>query len=566
MRYLFSFLTLSCFALTPTFGQIVGGEVKTLHRFEGASFGDELGGAVASAGDVDADGYPDIIIGYKVHYGSGSEPGYVDIYSGRTGALLSRFGNGSQIRFGASVASVGDINADGHDDVIIGADDYDAPGLSSSGAAFVYSGLDGSLLYQFNGGTAGEHSGNSVAGAGDVNADGYPDIIIGASSAYVGSFGNGGYAQVYSGFDGSLLHRWEGTSTYAKFGGSVDGVGDVDLDGYDDLIVGSEFADSIGGTNSGSAYVYSGQTGALLYRFDGTEYDSRLGYSVSGAGDANGDGYADVIVGAYRATSAWGVFRTGSAALFSGLDGSLLHRFDGEGTSDQMGWSVSEAGDVNADGYDDVVVGANLADPGGRYNAGSAYIYSGRDGSLLIKWTRALDNDQLGYSVAAAGDMNHDGYDDVIVAAPEGDPWGRFDAGTVEVVGLAPYITASEHHVSAASANTLEFGLSFPLSTAHYEYRILLSSAMGPSFYGVDIPLLRGPMAVNSYNGSYPFPTTTNMHGTLNWNAQAMASCGAPAGSFNRAIGYTMYFAAIVNPPGGVPTHSSIALPVTILP
>ena len=307
-------------------------------------------------------------------------------------------------------------------------------GLLSVGCGKVVRTLDPyspSLLYQKDGATAGDRLGYPVSGAGYVNGDGYADFIIGAPYADPSGKAYAGSAYVYSGADGSVLYQKDGTAAADMFGRSLSGAGDVNGDGYADFIIGAAAADPSSKTNAGSAYVYSGADGSLLYRKDGEAANDSLGGSVSGAGDLNGDGYADFIIGAAVADPS-SKANAGSAYVYSGADGSLLYQKDGAAVGNMFGISVSGAGDLNGDGYADFIVGASTA-PSSKSNAGSAYIYSGADGTLLYQKDGEAANDNLGTSVSGAGDLNGDGYADFIVGAAGSDPGSKSDAGSAYV-------------------------------------------------------------------------------------------------------------------------------------
>ena len=224
---------------------------------------------------------------------------------------------------------------------------------------------------------------------------------MGARLADPGGRDRAGSAYVYSGADGSILYQKDGGAAGDWFGWFVSTAGDVNGDGKADFIVGAPFADPGGRSLAGSAYVYSGADGSLLYQRDGGATGDEFGYSVSTAGDVNGDGKADFIVGAYLADPG-GKGDAGSAYIYSGADGSILYQKDGVATGDQFGESVSAAGDVNGDGKADFIVGAPFADPGGRSLAGSAYVYSGADGSLLYQRDGGAAGDNFGWSVVGA--------------------------------------------------------------------------------------------------------------------------------------------------------------------
>ena len=167
--------------------------------------------------------------------------------------------------------------------------------------------MDGSTLFTFNGDSEGDRFGSSVSGAGDVNGDGTPDLIVGAL-ADNSIEENNGSARVLSGLDGSTLFTFKGDSGFDYFGGSVSGAGDVNGDGRADLIVGAS-GDDNKGDDSGSARVLSGLDGSTLFTFNGDSAGDRFGSSVSGAGDLNGDGIGDFVVGGYGGTGGKGIVR-----------------------------------------------------------------------------------------------------------------------------------------------------------------------------------------------------------------------------------------------------------------
>ena len=416
---------------------------------QGESGGDLFGTSVAGAGDVNGDGYNDVIVGAYGNDGGSIDFGEAYVYHGSASGLSatpdwSDQGEAAYDYFGFSVATAGDVNGDGYDDVIVGAYGNDDGG-NGAGEAYVYhgssSGLSSTPDWSDQGEAAGDKYGYSVAGAGDVNGDGYDDVIVGA---YANSGGGSAAGEAYvlhgssSGLSSTPDWSDQGEAIGDWFGYSVAGAGDVNGDGYDDVIVGAPYNNGGAGSNTGEAYVYHGSASGLSTTPDwsdqGEAAEDYFGISVAGAGDVNGDGYADVIVGAYENDD--GGSGAGEAYVYHGMsaDPGLSATPDwsdqGEAADDYFGGSVAGAGDVNGDGYADVIVGATNNDDGGS-NAGEAYVYHGKSAdpglSATPDWSDQGEagGDLSGKSVAGAGDVNGDGYDDVIIGA-----WGNDGAGT----------------------------------------------------------------------------------------------------------------------------------------
>ena len=437
-------------------------------------------------------------------------------FTGTDGFRLD--GQGANDDSGGSVSAAGDINGDGIDDLIIGAAGANPNGSSfDAGSSYVVFGKNTATEGQFPGslalgdlrGTDGfrldgesvERSGRSVSTAGDINGDGIDDLIVGAPGAWPNGTPNAGSSYVVfgkntategafpatlalgslSGSDGFRLDGEAGNNS----GQSVSAAGDLNGDGIDDLIIGAPNANPNGVTSAGSSYVVFGKNtgtegefpaslalgslnGTDGFRLDGEAraYD-RSGTAVSGAGDINGDGTDDLIVGAPRADpdgtdeagSSYVVFGKNTAsegefpaALALGdLTGTDGFRLDGGDPSDESGRSVSAAGDINGDGIDDLIVGADGADSGIYAAAGNSYVVFGRDtategefaatialGDLTGSNGFRLDGDRFldrsGGSVSAAGDINGDGIDDLIIGASGADPSENSEAGSSYVV------------------------------------------------------------------------------------------------------------------------------------
>ena len=432
-RFSLCLLVWCVLAAVPAFAQTI--THVPLFTFDGDSDLDEFGASVSGAGDVNGDGFADFIVGAPNDDNNGLESGSARVFSGVDGSVLYDFdGESADDLFGGSVSGAGDVNGDGFADLIVGVVTDDNNG-EDSGSARVFSGVDGSVLYTFDGDSASDQFGFSVSGAGDVNGDGFADFVVGAPNDDNNGLESGS-ARVFSGVDGSVLYTFDGDSADDLFGVAVSGAGDVNGDGFADLIVGV-VTDGSFGFGPGSARVFSGVDGSVLYNFDGDSILDGFGLSVSGAGDVNGDGFADLIVGA--ANDGNNGFSSGSARVLSGVDGSVLYNFDGDSALDQFGSAVSGAGDVNGDGFADLIVGAPdfIFLPPADGN-GTARVLSGVDGSVLYNFEGDSAFDSFGTSVSGAGDINGDGVADFIVGAKEG---GYARVFVSQITGTEPSVT-----------------------------------------------------------------------------------------------------------------------------
>ncbi len=379
---------------------------RVLHELSSPAAGDRFGAALADAGDLDQDGLSDLIVGSPRSAVYGDNAGNVRIYSGSDGRLLREIQGQPGSHFGSAVANPGDIDRDGFPDLLIAA---------PFGDAFVQllSGKDGSLLFTFRG-NSGSRFGQSVAGAGDVDGDGVLDVVIGEPQ-YDTIANNTGRVRVYSGADGSVLHELTGTAPFDLFGTQVAGAGDVDRDGRADFLVGAPFTDAKA-FNAGGVAIFSGVTGAPLLAVYGSQMGDQLGTWLRGgspAVDVDGDDVPDFACGIPGADIPGGPFDAGAAQIRSGTDGRLLVQAYGPEAGGFAG-VVSSPMDCNGDGTGDLVLGA----PSALGNLGMVSLNSGHDGSLILQLNGSQPSGWYGAALTTLSDVDGDGAPDLAIGAP----------------------------------------------------------------------------------------------------------------------------------------------------
>ncbi len=368
--------------------------------------------------------------------------GVVELGATEFGMIAKMAGEGIYSHFGVSVASAGDVNGDGYGDVIVGASGYTDTG---SGAAYIFFGgqsMDTIYDVKIVGELWGMGLGQVVASAGDVNGDGYDDVLVGGHYYHGGPHGTDSLAVIiYVYFGGQNMDSLPDVRIVTEDVESGIGyypmpaaasAGDVNGDGYDDVIVGVPWHRVWTHPSVGAAQIYFGGLSMdSLYdvRLLGEVTYGRFGYTVASAGDVNGDGYDDVIVSEIPSLYG-GYVDTGRVYLFYGgvpMDETYDVKMVGRDANEWFGYSLASAGDVNGDGYDDVTIGAFGYDDSAKTNTGAARIYFGGASmdslfDVILKGEGA--DDHFGISVSSAGDVNGDGYDDVIVGAETFDTVG----------------------------------------------------------------------------------------------------------------------------------------------
>ena len=423
--------------------------------------GTAYGASIGSGGDINGDGFSDYLIGESLASNGGR---FHVVYGGACGPACgpqpsepASWQSGQQAAFqGSQVTGVNDLNGDGYDDVVVSASGWDSTvqgaTVSDVGRIQVYlggpAGLAATPSFTFLGEAAGDQLGTSVGAAGDVNGDGLGDFIVGAPNASVGGVPFLGKVYLFLGAATPVgvvpTPAWtqSGTDAHQLLGIRVAGAGDVNRDGRSDVIVGE--ADAVTGTVV-QAKVYLGQAGGLAATPAAilTGFAHGSGFAVASAGDVNGDGYADVAFGEPQWTGPLGASQ-GVMRVFLGQPGgvstSAATEIDGPASGARFGTAIGGGGDVNGDGYGDLIVGAD----GAASNQGIARVYLGGPSGLAGNFAAELPaiasaGDHYGLGVALNLDVNGDGLADAIVSSyqldqlvnPHGSVFVHFGGGAL---------------------------------------------------------------------------------------------------------------------------------------
>jgi hypothetical protein len=416
--------------LTPALGNAAAdarpagpGGLTVVRSWQGDQAGERFGWALATLSDVDGDRAREAVITVPGHLDADrAVTGHVDVRSGRTGRLLYRLDGAPGDHFGFAAADVGDVNGDGYADLAVGSTGSRALAcvpLAFPGKVTLHSGRDGRPLRRIDGAAGGDQFGASVSGAGDVDRDGYADLVVGAPCHDGPAGADAGRGYLVSGRTGRVIRTHDGEAAGDGAGWGVAGLSDVDRDRRPDYAIAAKDA---GPGDRGLAYVHSGRSGGLIRTLAGTELSQDFGwFFVADVGDVDGDRTADVYIGDFCADDPVGGCSSprGHAYVFSGRTGERLHLFQGFDPGDGAGPGRG-AGDVDRDGRPDIVVGSYLSSAAAT-NGGRITVYSGRTGRVLRDFASANAGETLGFDAVGIGDVTGDHRPDLLASGAIGD-------------------------------------------------------------------------------------------------------------------------------------------------
>lgn len=526
--------------------QALGGMLELRGEFGGWAGTEHLGQTLVPAHDFDLDGTPDLLTSWQVPAAGTTEVG---VFSSRDGRLLHQIAlpRLHSLHHTEALASIRDVDGDGVPEIAVGEQHY--PFTTARGIVQLFSGASGQVLWSLSSPTSYDHLGSGLAAVGDVNLDGYDDLLVHASTMrWQPPISPSGVALLLSGLDGSELRRFEVADQYQQYAGQqhVAAAGDVDHDGVPDLLVsgGGDLYYSL----RARVALFSGATGLLIREHVANSDTGSLGVSIAFAGDVDRDGTPDYAVADDGAGAVW---------VHSGATGAILLRSNGP-PSVEFGIGLSGGRDLDGDEVPDLLITER--------RTALLHVVSGATGEKFLLIGGGSGPDRPGFRACPLGDADRDGRLEFAWSGAESAlPGAPASSGFIRIAEFVRGLESSRSTLSAAAGGTVQWLIEFPRVEAHRPYRLLASGrgTTGGLFEGVHVPLDQDGVFTRMLTG--PPRGFLFAVGTLDASAQATAQLHLPSGAAQAWLGSTLWFAAVVGPPSA--RHgSSVAIPLTIRP
>lgn len=482
---------------------------------------------------------------------------------------------------------------------------------------YVYSGYTNDIIFIWENSSLDFGDRLKVAIAGDINSDGFSDILVGAPAASANGLNHCGAVALISGLTGDTIKLWHGDRVGAYFGSSVAGVDDVDRNGFRDVAIGAP-GTWHGSANVGAAHVFSGSWngdpnfGQELYRFYGADGDAGFGTQVAAADDINRDGYPDIVVSAPGFNSTRGHLYPGTVDVYSGLDGSSLAHYQGRHRAHHFGFSIAGVGDINRDGYPDIAVGIPNFKTDSVPARGAVLIFSGLTSRVIRKYKSHEFSDGFGAAIAPVGDTNGDFWPDIFIGAPSAengkgsatlysgennavlfrtvgdDTSSRLgtslgSSGSLNRYGFVDLLSLSSsqalgsiitryaftegldlptgNSISSSSPSRVRLKVNMPRELAGKGYQILVTTtgtALWTTNYGIQIPLANSAVLQHSASHHLPFFFKNDL-GFLSDYGNAIATVDFPPNYLNNIVGSSLHFCAVIYDSSGNIVASTVA-------
>ncbi len=407
-------------ALTPAVAAQNTGQ-WTEHRVHiGPSTMSHFGWNTTSVGDVDGDGTADYMVGAHTAFNpSNVATGAAFLYSGANGSLIrEHFGDHLNGNYATQIAAMEDVDGDGVADYAISEPGHPGTGGAGDGLIWVYSGSDGTQIYTIASIDSLPFYGRSMIAIADFNGDGIGDLAVGNHGTSTHGYTFNGSVFLYSGTDGSLIRDFHGVGDRQHFGFAMENCGDMNGDGHADLLVTARSME--GNVARCIVRLYCGRTQSLLKTLYSPNHESEVsnffGYNMLSLGDWNGDGFQELAV-ADQMASLPSAERCGAIYIYDGRTSTLVKTIYGDGEDRRFGYPMVGIGDVDGDGFRDFA-SAQLTRAGETFADGTVTFFSGANGQAVHRMHGEIPHGTFGRAIANATDLNGDGRDDVLITAP----------------------------------------------------------------------------------------------------------------------------------------------------